>query len=79
MVVKIEDLIAPEKYNLVSEFEKYADDPGRLALKWESDTGETKQITYAELIKNANKIGNIFSKYGLKKRGCRVGHRSPFD
>jgi acetyl-CoA synthetase len=30
------NLIAPEKYNLTSEFEKYADDPNRMALKWES-------------------------------------------
>lgn len=65
--MKIEDLIAPEKYNLVSEIEKYAKDPQRLALKWESEKGETREITYKELIKNANKIGNIFLKYGLKK------------
>jgi len=30
-----EELIAPEKYNLVSEMERFAKDPNRLALKWE--------------------------------------------
>ena len=64
MVVKIEDLIAPEKYNLVSEFENTPTIPGVLALKWESDTGETKQITYAELIKTPTKSGTFFQNTG---------------
>ncbi|TCT19621.1 acetyl-CoA synthetase [Melghiribacillus thermohalophilus] len=65
--MKREDLIAPDKYNIVSEIERYAEDPGRIALKWESDQGETKEITYAELMKKANKIGNVFLNMGLKK------------
>lgn len=65
--MKREDLIAPNKYNLVSEIEKYANDKTKLALKWESEQGETKEITYARLIEQANRIGNVFSKHGLKK------------
>ncbi len=61
------NLIAPEKYNLTSEFEKYADDPNRIALKWESEAGETKELTYVELMKQANKIANAFARHGLHK------------
>lgn len=62
-----EELIAPEKYNLVSEVERFAKDPNRLALKWENEAGETKQVTYEELIKKVNQAGNVFIQNGLKK------------
>ncbi|RJS60020.1 acyl--CoA ligase [Bacillus sp. PK3_68] len=65
--MKREDLLAPEKYNIVMEVEKFAKDPDRLALKWENEAGEKKEITYAQLIKNVNKIGNAFLASGLKK------------
>lgn len=61
------DIIAPEKYNIIQEFEQFTSDPERLALVWQSEAGEEKQITYDELIKGANKIGNVFKKQGLKK------------
>lgn len=59
------DLIAPEKYNLVSEMEKFALDPSKIALKWENEEGQTTEVTYASLMKNVNKIGNVFIKKGL--------------
>lgn len=65
--MKREDLLAPNHYNLVSEMEKYAEEPNRLALKWESEEGETREITYKDLLKNANKIGNVFLGSGLEK------------
>ncbi|MBM7648811.1 acetyl-CoA synthetase [Bacillus ectoiniformans] len=65
--MKREDLLAPEQYNIVMEVEKFAKDPDRLALKWENESGETKEITYADLMKNVNKIGNAFLENGLKK------------
>ncbi|KAB7706019.1 AMP-binding protein [Bacillus aerolatus] len=65
--MKREDLLAPEQYNIVMEVEKFAKDPNRLALKWENEAGEKKEITYAELIKTTNKIGNAFLASGLKK------------
>ncbi|WP_297991586.1 acyl-CoA synthetase MbcS [Anoxybacillus sp.] len=61
------NLIAPEMYNLTSEFEKYASDSKRVALKWESEAGETREITYVELVKQANKIANAFVSHGLQK------------
>lgn len=60
-------LIAPERYNLVSEIERYATNPEKLALKWESEEGQTKEITYHQLIQNSNKIGNVFLNHGLQK------------
>jgi len=65
--MKREDLIAPEKYNLVSEVEKFATDPGRVALIWENETGEKKQVTYKELLKQINQAGNVFAQKGLRK------------
>ena len=66
-MMKREDLLAPEKYNLVAEMERYAEDTGRLAIRWEDEQGEKKEVTYRELLKNANKISNVFAKYGLEK------------
>lgn len=65
--MKREDLIAPEKYNLVSEIEQFAHDEEKLALLWESEGGEKKKITYDQLMKNVNKTGNVFRKFGLQK------------
>ncbi|MEH7885999.1 acyl--CoA ligase [Bacillus sp. JJ1609] len=62
-----EELIAPQKYNLVSEMEHFAQDSSRKAILWENEEGDTKEITYSELLKNANRIGNVFSKFGLKQ------------
>lgn len=62
-----EDLLAPKEYNLVSEMERFTADPLKVAIKWESEEGVTKEITYKELIAKANKIGNIFLNSGLEK------------
>lgn len=61
------DLIAPETYNIVSEIEKYANNPSKKAIIFNDQTGEKRDITYNQLIKNANKVGHMFLKYGLKK------------
>ena len=45
-----EELIAPEQYNLVSEFEKYATGEGKKALDLYQSKGEKKEITYEELM-----------------------------
>ncbi len=62
-----EDLIAPEKYNLVSEVERFAKNPKNVALKWESESGETNQVTYENLLRQVNQAGNVFLQHGLKK------------
>ena len=62
-----EELIAPKDYNIVMEVEKFASDPVKKALIWQNEAGDTKEITYHDLIRNVNKIGNVFLENGLKK------------
>lgn len=62
-----EQLLAPENYNLVSEFEKYATGIGKKALIYINAQGEKKEITYDELITAANKAANVFKAKGLRK------------
>ena len=62
-----QDLVAPETYNIVSEIEKFTVDQSKKAVIFENETGENREITYTNLIKNANKVGNMFLKYGFKK------------
>lgn len=65
--MKREDLIAPDDYNIIDEFEKYTVYSDRPAIIWEGESGETKEITYEGLLKRANKIGNVFHDFGLEK------------
>ena len=65
--MKREDLLAPIQYNLVNEFEKFQDDPKRLAIVWKSDDGESKTITYKELMELSSQAANVFTTAGLKK------------
>ncbi|MDQ0231052.1 acyl-CoA synthetase MbcS [Metabacillus malikii] len=61
-----EELLAPTDYNLVEEIEKYSSDRTKVAIKWENDNGEKKEITYHALIEKANQIGNALINEGLK-------------
>jgi len=62
-----EELIAPLQYNLTSEVENKLSDQQKIALKWEDEQGNQREITYFELLRNTNKIGNVFGEKGLKK------------
>ncbi|MEC5424161.1 acyl--CoA ligase [Virgibacillus sp. C22-A2] len=62
-----EELVAPNDYNIVMEVESYTTDPTRKALIWQNDSGNKREITYAQLMKNVNKIGNALLADGLKK------------
>ncbi|NWK85011.1 AMP-binding protein [Staphylococcus sp. GSSP0090] len=61
------DLVAPETYNIVSEIEKFAADTTKKAVIFEDVGGKTTEMTYHQLIKHANKVGNVFQKHGLQK------------
>ena len=52
---------------LLSEIEQYTRKMNKIAVKWEDQEGETKEITYRALMIAANKIGNVFLEKGLKK------------
>ena len=42
--MKREDLLAPQQYNLVSEMEKHAKNPEKIAVLWEHEDGHKKAI-----------------------------------
>ncbi|MEW4306427.1 acyl-CoA synthetase MbcS [Rossellomorea marisflavi] len=65
--MKREELIAPETYNLVEEVERFAANDGAKALLWMDEQGNEKQISYVDLIKVANKYGNVFIEAGFTK------------
>ncbi|MER2090514.1 MAG: acyl--CoA ligase [Sporosarcina sp.] len=62
-----EQLTAPEQYNLVGEFEKYATGEGKKALIYLNAEGQKQEITYDELKDSANKVANVFIANGLQK------------
>lgn len=63
--VRREDLLAPEVYNLVEEVERQ--NLGTVAIKWEDEKGNKDEITYSDLIKRVNKIGNALLNGGIRK------------
>ncbi|GEN46073.1 acyl-CoA synthetase MbcS [Alkalibacillus haloalkaliphilus] len=65
--MKKEELIAPDNYNIVSEFEQYLTDPDRKAIVWEDENGSTDQVTYEQLFSRANQLANVFVSQGLEK------------
>lgn len=62
-----EQLIAPEYYNIVSEFEKYATGSETKALIYVNAQGEKTEITYDELMHLSNQVANAFKDNGLDK------------
>ena len=66
-----EDLIAPKHYNIAMEVEKYVQDKNKKALIWLDHNNNRKEITYQALIRNTNKIGNVFLESGLE-RGDKI-------
>lgn len=65
--MKREDLIAPDQYNIVSEFERYANGSGKKALIYTTKEGDEKVVTYDELMELSNQAANVFVNNGLQK------------
>ncbi|EST10554.1 acyl-CoA synthetase MbcS [Sporolactobacillus laevolacticus] len=63
--MELMDLVAPQKYNLTSEIDRF--DSDRIALLWESEDGEKKTVTYHELIQKGKRFANVLNKLGIKK------------
>lgn len=61
--------IAPEIYNLTSEMDQHP--PGKIALKWLHENGTCEEITYGDLISQANRLAGGLAGLGLHK-GDRV-------
>ncbi|WP_273851070.1 acyl-CoA synthetase MbcS [Guptibacillus spartinae] len=61
----MQDLIAPEYYNLTSEMERFASNGDKVALHWRSDQGHEQEITYKHLFEKANRIAGALTSEGL--------------
>ena len=61
--------IAPEYYNLTSEMERHPS--GKIALKWLNEKGDREEISYGELLQQANRLAGGLAHLGLHK-GDRV-------
>lgn len=67
--MNLQALNAPEHYNIANEIDRHFSD--KIAIKWQADSGEQKNVSYAQLIKAANKLANGLTNLGLTK-GDRV-------
>lgn len=63
--MELTDLIAPQKYNLTNEIDRF--DSDRIALYWENEAGEKRTVTYHELIQKGKQFANVLNHLGIKK------------
>lgn len=63
--MKYSEWVAPERYNMTEEMERHA--PDKIALKWLGESEEQAEITYGELLKQANRLAGGLAKSGLVK------------
>lgn len=67
LVMQKSVLFAPEKYNIISEIEKYSHIPYKKAILYHNTEGEDISVTYQQLIEQSNKVGNVLASHGLSK------------
>lgn len=60
-------LVAPNVYNIVNEFEKHENLDKKIALVIQEEDGEQVRYTYDQILKMANQVANTFQASGLKK------------
>ncbi|MCK4411215.1 AMP-binding protein, partial [Candidatus Bipolaricaulota bacterium] len=67
----------PEDYNIVDVVEAHAKrNPDKIAVFWENEAGNKRQVSFAELARDAHRFGNALMKLGVKK-GDPVLHLFP--
>ncbi|MDE4085629.1 acyl--CoA ligase [Planococcus maritimus] len=69
--MNVEQLIAPEQYNITSELEAYKQDAERVAVRWFNADKRRIELSYQELFSKMNQYAQAFMKLGLEK-GDRV-------
>lgn len=63
-------LIIPEYYNMAMDVDRHAE-TGRVAIRWENDRGEKRDVSYSELKKESDRIARGLLASGLQK-GDRI-------
>ena len=67
----------PARFNIADACcRRWADDPTRLALQWEDESGATAACTFAELQRQANRLSNALAALGVG-RGDKVALMLP--
>ena len=61
------NLIAPEKYNITQDLEKYAADSERQAIRWIVPQGNRQTLSYEQLVKHMNQYANALTSLGIEK------------
>lgn len=69
--MNVEQLIAPEQYNITSELEAYKNDKERIAVRWFDADNNRLELSYQDLFSKMNQYAQAFMKLGLEK-GDRV-------
>lgn len=57
----------PAEYNLTRDIDQFAEDPQRIAIRWENEHGENKELSYLQLREESNQFANALKKAGLTK------------
>jgi len=67
----------PENYNIVDVVEAHAKkNPDKIAVLWEDEAGNKRQVSFAELVRDAHRFGNALMKLGVRK-GDPILHMFP--
>ncbi len=69
--MNVEQLIAPEQYNITSELETYKNDAERIAVRWFDADNRRIELSYQDLFSKMNQYAQALIELGLKK-GDRV-------
>src|SRR5690606_19480567 len=69
--MNVEQLIAPEQYNITSELETYKNDAERIAVRWFDAENNRIELSYQKLFSEMNQYAQALMKLGLEK-GDRV-------
>jgi acyl-CoA synthetase (AMP-forming)/AMP-acid ligase II len=65
-------LEVPEYYNFATDVvDRWAEDPGKLAILWVGQNNEVEQITFAQIARRSSQAANAFASAGIT-RGERV-------
>ncbi|MBB6451146.1 acetyl-CoA synthetase [Geomicrobium halophilum] len=65
--MEVQELIAPSQYNIAHTVERFADDSTRPAIRWLSEDGQRRTVSYRELVEKSNQYAQILRRSGLNK------------